>query len=1210
MKKLRRSVFLFLLFCAMFFLSVPAAHADATSTIIDSDITVNTVWTADQSPYVVSSSVNIATSVTLTISPGVVVLFDYGASLNVSGSLVADGVSGNKIYFSSIDDGTINGQVPDASDTDIVIPPTVGDYDGIVFSASSTGEFQNIEMRYSLDGINANKSALSISDSTFTNNYSGILTRFGALHLVNNIFSNNDTPLEVSMRTQFAHNGNTFLNNANNVIMMYDSLQKVDYDFSFDSVPYSLVDTIAVSSGCTLTIDPGVTLLNGSTGDMQIGINNGTLNAIGAPDNRITFDGISFKLQGSSAALTLKNADIKNLTNENDTAVFGFEGLVTFDGVNISNVSSGLFFSRGTGVDADIENTNISINNDSDFGQGIFASDNSFVLLHNVLIQKTASDGEYYGILARVGSFVDADAVAIDGFNEGVIIYDGSNMNATKLIIKNSTNAGVVEFNESDGSTSTSLYPNNSVQLRESELMGGVYGIYDYGNTDNDISNSSIHNNTSSGVFVSVPDDNPSEIAQGTGLLNFTNNWWGDISGPYNEAMNSSGLGNAVSDGVNFKPWTRHDPSLPQPTPVLIVPGVLGTEISKQNSDGSLEKLWLDLGHNFTDLNDGFMDPLEFNDDLSPTDNSLVLGDVLRDMIVNIKIDTFAIYDYTGSLLKEFQKQGYVENSDLFVFPYDWRYGVSDTTVNQLKQKISDILTETGSDKIDIVAHSTGGLLVKKYVMQNPTTNNIDKAVFVGVPNTGAPKAIKTLLEGDNFDNLFLSDGEMQKIARNLPVVYDLAPTAEYYKNNGSVVRTVNDHFFDSVATDLNFSDMTDFLINKHGFNAQAWSNAQSLHTSDFDNFDMRTAGVDVYAIDGCKTGTIGKVVEVNSMFPTYDALIETPGDGTVPFESATNLPINENNKYYALKAEHGSMLSQDGIRQQIVNIITASSTPISNTLITQDINQCGLNGRAISIYSPLSIDITDQDGNHSGISSDGMSIENNIPNADYEIMGDHKYVYLPTDNGQNYTIKVAGTGSGLFTLTDATIANNQTTGMQVFSQIPVTTALVGTLHLGNVTTLTLDTNGDGVTDTTLQPNASLDSIDAQNFDQIQFANKNSANLVSDVPIRTPIIYGQAGHVAVVTQVSTVTSTTSDVVKKESIDSIKPVSKNIAIGYNNIETKHVIQNVAKPESKIGSTDTTLAAMSEGSTVPISRNNILEGLVGLAGLAFISRKFIK
>jgi len=40
------------------------------------------------------------------------------------------------------------------------------------------------------------------------------------------------------------------------------------------------------------------------------------------------------------------------------------------------------------------------------------------------------------------------------------------------------------------------------------------------------------------------------------GVFDATDNWWGDDSGPYHATLNSAGLGNTVSDNVDFDPWT------------------------------------------------------------------------------------------------------------------------------------------------------------------------------------------------------------------------------------------------------------------------------------------------------------------------------------------------------------------------------------------------------------------------------------------------------------------------------------------------------------------------------------------------------------------------------------------------------------------------------------------------------------------------------
>ncbi|MEI7709658.1 MAG: hypothetical protein WCI76_03005 [bacterium] len=525
-------------------------------------------------------------------------------------------------------------------------------------------------------------------------------------------------------------------------------------------------------------------------------------------------------------------------------------------------------------------------------------------------------------------------------------------------------------------------------------------------------------------------------------------------------------------------------PPVPSHNPVLIIPGVLGTEISKGTN-----KLWLDLVHNTTDIGDNFMDALQFNSNLAPSDLSLTIGDVLGKILT---------YDYSDGLVKEFQNQGYVEGTDLFLFPYDWRYGVSANIISQLQKKIQDIKTQTGADKVDVVAHSTGGLLVKKYVMDNSANNYIGKAVFVGVPNTGAPKAIKALVHGDSFSVPFLADSEMKKIAANMPVVYDLSPSLKYFNIKGSYIKVVKEGILSTSSEDLDFHQSNSFLTDDHKLNSQALTDAQNLHTIGFDNYDLRAAGVDLYAIDGCKTGTISKIVEhrfLGNTFISYEAPEESPGDGTVPLESATNLPIDQDHKYYGLKSTHSEMLTEDGSRQEIVNLVSGSSLGVPSNLITQDISKCKLNGKAISVFSPLDIDIKDQNGNHSGVVSGG--VENNIPNADFEIMGEHKFVYLPSDEGQIYTIKIKGTGSGTFTIKDQDILDNKVSKTEVFSNIPVTTSLSGNIIIGDITTLSLDNNGDGTTDQIMKPSSTT------NTDQ-------SKDLIS--PITTSTISGTLGQ--------------------------------------------------------------------------------------------------
>jgi hypothetical protein len=550
-----------------------------------------------------------------------------------------------------------------------------------------------------------------------------------------------------------------------------------------------------------------------------------------------------------------------------------------------------------------------------------------------------------------------------------------------------------------------------------------------------------------------------------------------------------------VSAGVNFTPWltAKVDTNPTAKTPVLIVPGLFGTEMFTGET-----RLWASILRMINPLNsDSFMDPLAFNSNLTPSDPNVFYGSIIG--------NPDNLYNYSDALVQQFISQGYSLGTNLFIFPYDWRYGVSEDVVSQLKSEIQRDLLKAGSDKINIVAHSTGGLIVKKYVQENLADNYIDKAVFVGVPNLGAPKAFKALINGDNFNIPGLSESEMKKIAQNLPVAYDLAPDKEYVSQIGSFFRKGVDISTGQLGQYLNYNDtLTEFeqlnLVNNQGV-----INSELLHTSEFDNFDLRTAGINVYNIIGCKSATFGNFTEntASNTLPYFDFPKITSGDGTVPLLSAQTIPADPDNIFFLRNADHGKLLSANGSRQQIVNIITGSHLDqgpdlFYNIDVRLNPDFCQITGENLKIKSPLSINVIDQDGNHSGPLPDG-SIENSIPGADYEVWGDHKYVFLPTDGGQQYDISLEGTGNGTFTLQDETIENGETTGTQVFSNLPVTTDLKGLVNLGlEGTTLDLDNNGDDIIDQTVLPTSIVNSL-------------ASDDIIP--PVTTAVVIGNQGQV-------------------------------------------------------------------------------------------------
>ncbi len=515
--------------------------------------------------------------------------------------------------------------------------------------------------------------------------------------------------------------------------------------------------------------------------------------------------------------------------------------------------------------------------------------------------------------------------------------------------------------------------------------------------------------------------------------------------------------------------------------PVLIVPGIAGTEMRDGNG-----LLWPNIDRMFLDAGDNFLDPLIFNQNLTPSDSNIFASDVIK----TGELFGATVYNYTDKLINEFAGKGYVENQNLFTFPYDWRYGVSGKNANDktnsdlLGEKISQILAQTGANKVDVIAHSMGGLIAKKYVADVAASassgepSKVGKAVFVGVPNTGAPKAVKALIQGDNFGISFgpigLSDSEMKKLSENMPAVYDLLPSQKYYDIAGSFVSQVNyiSNPTDPWQKDLNYQEFENYLIQEKKLNQLGLDNAQALHSQTFDDFDMRSAGVDLYAIDGCKTGTMTNFLEVKyknifgNTFTSYDRVDLKTGDGTVPIQSSTNLPIDQNKKYYVLTGDHSKLMSQDGSRQKIVNLVLGTNIPVDSNLVTQNVNECQLNGKVIEVFSPVDISVTDQNGN-TMVLVDG-NITNQIPNADFEIWGEHKFVYLPQDPGgapgQTYAINMQGTGAGTYTINTQDIVGGEVAKVEIFKDLPVTPALAGQINLSaGGTTLSLNNSPDPI---------------------------------------------------------------------------------------------------------------------------------------------------
>lgn len=150
-------------------------------------------------------------------------------------------------------------------------------------------------------------------------------------------------------------------------------------------------------------------------------------------------------------------------------------------------------------------------------------------------------------------------------------------------------------------------------------------------------------------------------------------------------------------------------------TPVLLVPGIMGSTLKEHQFIPTLS-------------NNGFIDP-----------SKMELYDGLA---------TYNGWDIMRGILKNF---GYEEGCTIFDVPYDWRLDVRDVVNKYLIPAINKAKQAAGTTKVNIIAHSMGGLVVREYIQGSYYQDDIDRFAMIGTPNHGSGNAYPLWEGGDPF---------------------------------------------------------------------------------------------------------------------------------------------------------------------------------------------------------------------------------------------------------------------------------------------------------------------------------------------------------------------------------------------------------------------------------------------------------------------------
>lgn len=480
---------------------------------------------------------------------------------------------------------------------------------------------------------------------------------------------------------------------------------------------------------------------------------------------------------------------------------------------------------------------------------------------------------------------------------------------------------------------------------------------------------------------------------------------------------------------------------------------------------------------------------------------------------------------------------------------YDWRFSADDlartghevdgriyyqdeTSAPYMERVLKELATTSPSGKVTIIGYSNGGLIAKALMRRLEASGKaalVDKVVLVGVPQSGTPQAMGTLLYGTGqgllfdscahgfFGSLFcgflVNHGQARALAISMPGAYQLLPSAKYIESTSGdsahpLIRFLGTRMYgagqalygDSIG---NENDLRDFLQGGDGrghpaeqftdeeeiLSPSLLGKASSLHAS----IDPWTppAGVAVYEIAGWGKDTVAgmelydgpRALSILGFKKQHRPIFIEDGDGIVPVPSALLIPESDRVKKYWInlretervlekKYGHGNLFENESIGLLLEEILdnTISSTLPNFIGTTQPAPVTESKKLIFILHSPLTIELEDEDGNVTGLNETGRASEE-IPQSSYGQFGETKYVIVPEDS--SYALSLHGQASGSFSLDIQEQRGNTVTASVSFADIPTTDKTVVTLTargIGDISDLEIDEDGDGHAEATLAP--------------------------------------------------------------------------------------------------------------------------------------------
>lgn len=349
-------------------------------------------------------------------------------------------------------------------------------------------------------------------------------------------------------------------------------------------------------------------------------------------------------------------------------------------------------------------------------------------------------------------------------------------------------------------------------------------------------------------------------------------------------------------------------------------------------------------------------------------------------------------------------------------------------------------------------------------------------------------------------------------------MTYNLLPSATYFTQVDTPVVTFTNQPFLAPFRDR-YGDVIHSRERLHTFLTDPWRSASStteglsypsvgneslltqaemLHT-DLDSW-IPPSGITLYEIAGWGEKTLagidyyqGVTIHCDQIVSVLSGCTRTPkidyhphivldGDGTVVTPSAlwTSgakrywVNLRDYNGFFGM-TNHGNVLEISELRTLIQNLLINNTNAILPQYIstTAPINQSSSTELHFTLHSPLTLNLYDDQGRHTGISTTTGELEENIPESRYMKFGEVQFISVPSSIHANLIMN--GSTAGSFTLDAEETNGDIVVASTTFAGIPSTASAVVKMDvpvggLANIGVLTVDESGNGHPDFTLQP--------------------------------------------------------------------------------------------------------------------------------------------